>query len=344
MKIAVFEDVKNIKIREIEKPQVGETQVLVKIETCAICTWEQRVYSGVKEVPFPFVGGHELAGEIVEMGHKVDARTLSIGDKVVFGTNLACGQCYQCITGNEQNCEYFNHSQKLEGTPYRGLGGFAEYILADSKRVFRINNVSSDIATLVEPVSCVVHSVESADLAFGETVMVVGCGIMGLIHVQLALKKGCVVVAVDQKQERLDLAKEFGAHYIVNNSMENLDDVIMRITNEKGVNAIFNTVFVSKLAQELQPLLAINGRQVLYSSFYPDNPMTISPDTLHKRATRIIGTANSNSRDFIRSIALIENNIINLKPFIGRIIDFDNIEEALELSLTQEYYRVVIKM
>ncbi len=58
MKIAVFEDVKNIKIREIEKPQVGETQVLVKIETCAICTWEQRVYSGVKEVPFPFVGGH----------------------------------------------------------------------------------------------------------------------------------------------------------------------------------------------------------------------------------------------------------------------------------------------
>lgn len=342
MKIAVFEDVRKVRIKDIPTPEVWENQVLIKIEACAICTWEQRVYSGVKVVPFPFVGGHELTGEIVYIGSRVDSRILNVGDKVVYGTNLACGLCYQCKTGNEQNCEYFDHTQKLEGTPFRGLGGFSEYLLAESNRVFKIHNIQKEIATLIEPVSCCVHSIESAQIEFGEIVMVVGCGIMGLIHVQLAVKKGCVVIAIDMNDDRLEQARKFGAHRTINNSKCDLNNEINKVTKKLGVNAIFNTVFSSDVAQEMQQYLAINGRHVLYSSFYPDTPVSISPDTLHKKATRIIGTANSNSRDFIRSISLVENEIIDLKPFVGKIYDFEDIEDALEMSLTQKYYRVVI--
>lgn len=343
MKIAVFNDKKNIEIIEIPDMEINDNQVLIKVEACAICTWEQRVYTGVKAVPFPFVGGHEIAAEVVKIGKSVDQRNIKVGDKVVHGTFLSCGQCHQCKMFHEENCEHFNHAQPLPGTQLVGMGGFSEYMVANPRNLYKIHDVNPSEASLVEPVSCCVHSVELANLQFGETVMVFGCGIMGLIHVQLALNKGCSVIAGDMNEARLEKAKTLGAHHTINNQNEDLESRIQEITRGKGINAIFNTTPISAVAQELQKHLSIYGRQILYSSFYPDNPIQISPDTLHKRATQLIGTANSNSRDFIRSISLVENGLIDLKPFITKEYAFEDIQEALDEAIKGESFRVVVK-
>ncbi|MFQ7235790.1 MAG: alcohol dehydrogenase catalytic domain-containing protein, partial [Enterococcus hulanensis] len=117
MKTAVFYGIKDLKIEECDLPEVSENKILIKIEACAICTWEQRVYTGVKKVEYPFIGGHEIAAEIVALGSNIDKTKWQVGDKVVFGTNLACGECDFCKSGEEQNCLDFNHSKQLEGLP-----------------------------------------------------------------------------------------------------------------------------------------------------------------------------------------------------------------------------------
>lgn len=343
MRLAIFDAVKSLKIIDVPNMMISDNQVLIKVDACAICTWEQRVYTGVKEVPFPFVGGHEISGEVIKVGENVDQRNIKVGDKVVHGTMLSCGNCYQCKTGNEQNCLHLNHAQPLAGTNFVGMGGFSEYMIAYPHNLYKFNDIDPSEASLIEPVSCCVHSIESAELQFGETVMVVGCGIMGLIHVQLALNKGCRVIAVDLNQKRIQDAKALGAHYVINNKQENLSEKIHEITRSHGVDVIFNTTPVSSIADEMQEYLSIQGRQILYSSFYPDNPLNISPDRLHKQATKMIGTANSNPRDFMRSINLVEYGIIDLKPFVTQEFHFDDIVEAMEEAIKGDNYRIIIK-
>lgn len=344
MKLAVFNKLKSIIIEEIPMPKIRTGEILVKVEACAICTWEQRVYSGVKEVPFPFVGGHEISGEIVKVGEGINHKIWSLGDKVIYGTNLACGDCNQCKSGNEQNCEDFDHEKPIGDTGFIGMGGFSEYIIAKPQHLFKYENLNPIDASLTEPLSCCIHSVESADIQYGETVMVIGCGIMGQLHVQLSLLKGAKVIAVDMNQNRLDRASENGAHITINNGLENLEERIEATTKGKGVDVIFNTTAISKVAETVQPYLSINGRHILYSSFYPDNPVTISPDTLHKKATKIIGTANSNPRDFMKAIKLLEAGIIDLSQYVDEVYALEDIEEALESAILADKYRVVVSM
>lgn len=344
MKSAIFDAVKSIKFIDTPIPKPGRHEILIRIEACAICTWEQRVYLGIKEVPFPFLGGHEIAAEIVELGEDVNHLSWSVGDKVVYGTNLACGDCYQCKIGNHQNCEHFDHTKQIPSSDYIGLGGFSEYLIAKPNHLFKYQGVDPIEASLIEPVSCCIHSVESSNVEFGDKVMVVGCGIMGLIHVQLALRKGATVIAVDMNKERLDVAKELGAHFIINNKTEDLKRRLSELSHGLGMQHIFNTTPISSVAQEMQQYLSINGHHVLYSSYYPDDPILISPDTLHKKATRIIGTANSNSRDFMRAVAMVEAKTLTLKPFISHVYPFDEIKTALDKAVEGASFRVVLDM
>lgn len=208
MKTAVFYGIKDLRIEECDLPEVSENKILIKIEACAICTWEQRVYTGIKKVDYPFIGGHEIAAEIVALGSSIDKTKWQVGNKVVFGTNLACGDCDFCKSGEEQNCLDFNHSKHLEGLPHKGMGGLSEYMLVEPKHLFHYFGVTPEEAALTEPLSCVVHSCETADIQYGDLVVVIGCGIMGLLHVALAVKSGARVIACDLNSERLALAKK----------------------------------------------------------------------------------------------------------------------------------------
>ena len=212
LKTVVFYDVRNLVVEETPLPRVPYGMILIKIDTCAICTWEQRVYTGVKKVDYPFIGGHEIAGRIVQLGDGVNG-SWKIDDKVVFGTNLACGHCYYCRIGEEQNCLNFDHSKQQPGLPHKGMGGLSEYLVVNPENIFGYQNVSPEEASLTEPLSCVLHSVETANVNFGDYVLVVGAGIMGMFHLQLAQKRGAIVIVSDPNEERLKLAQKLGATY-----------------------------------------------------------------------------------------------------------------------------------
>ena len=343
MKTAVFYGIKDLKIEECDLPEVSENKILIKIEACAICTWEQRVYTGVKKVDYPFIGGHEIAAEIVALGSNIDKTKWQVGDKVVFGTNLACGECDFCKSGEEQNCLDFNHSKQLEGLPHKGMGGLSEYMLVESKHLFHYFGVTPEEAALTEPLSCVVHSCETADIQYGDLVVVIGCGIMGLLHVALAVKSGARVIACDLNSERLELAKKIGAHYIVDSSKEELSIKVKEISHNLGANVVFDTTPFHSVAEESIKLVSNTGKVILYSSFYPDEPVSFSPDKLHKGGYSIAGTANSNSRDFVRASKMISERVIDMRPFISEIVPFADVVAGFESAIKGDKYRVVVR-
>ncbi|MCC8060322.1 MAG: alcohol dehydrogenase catalytic domain-containing protein [Clostridiales bacterium] len=342
-KTLVFTGVRQIELREYPIPEVPDDKILVKVEASAICTWEQRVYTGVKKVDFPFIGGHEVFGRIMAMGDKVDQREWKIGDGVVVGAMLPCKNCYRCKSGNEQNCEHFNHSKQLDGLPEKGMGCLSSHLLMDPSNLFHVENVSPEAATVTEPLSCVLHSVETAEIGFGDIVVVIGCGIMGLLHVLLSVRRGACVVVSDTNEERTALALRLGASYAVNPAKEDLLERVLEIAGGLKAQVVFDTTPISAVAEDAVKVVGNNGKLVLYSSFYPDKPITISPDWLHKSGAKLLGTANSNSVDFVKASRLISLGIVDVQPFVSEVYELKDYKQAFESAAKGDKFRVVIK-
>lgn len=342
-KTLVFTGKRQIELREYPIPDVTDDKVLVKVDACAICTWEQRVYTGVKKVEYPFIGGHEMVGKIIKMGKNIDQRQWKIGDFVAIGVTLPCKNCYQCKSGNEQNCENFDHSKQQDGLPEKGMGGMSSHLLVSTDNLFHIANVSAEEATITEPLSCVVHSIETAQIELGDTVVVIGCGIMGLLHTILATKKGACVIVSDTNEERTALALKLGASYAINPQKENLEEKVKEITGDIKAQVVFDTTPISAVAEDAVKIVANNGRLVLYSSFYPDTPISISPDWLHKSAVKLLGTANSNTADFTKATRLLSQGIVDAKPFVSEVYDITDYTKAFESAIQGDKFRVVLK-
>ena len=342
MKTIVFKGVNDLAVEEYDVPKCGTDQILVRVEACAICTWEQRAYKGINKVEYPFIGGHEMAGHIVEMGENVDKRNWHIGDKVVCGAHFACGNCTQCKSGNAQACTHFDHSKQLPGLPYHGMGGLSSYYLISPTNCFHYDNVPAVEAAITEPVSCVVHSVEVADIQFGDIVLVIGCGIMGQLNAMLAAKKGAMVIVSDTNEERTRMALDLGAKYAINPAKDNLVEKIKEITKGEMCDAVIDTTPIVSVVSEAIACLANCGRVVFYSSFHPDEPVPFSPNYVHGHNIQLLGTANSNLRDFMRATRLISNGIISTKPFVSEVYTVDEAQQAFDSACKGDKFRVVI--
>ena len=324
-------------------PDVPVDKVLVEVDACAICTWEQRVYLGIKKVRFPFIGGHEMVGKIIAIGDKVNKKEWHINDKVAIGVTLACLNCFSCKSGNEQNCPNFDHSRQIDGLPYSGMGGLSSHLLVAPVNLFKYDNVSAEEATITEPLSCVIHSIETANVQMGDVVVVIGCGIMGLLHVLLAVRKGAAVIVSDTNTKRTDLALKLGARYAINPANEDLETRVKEITRGIKAQIVFDTTPIGEVVEEARKCLSNNGKLILYSSFYPDKPITFSADWLHKSAVQIMGTANSNARDFMKAVSMLSYGIVNVKPFISATYPVEKVHEAFESACKGDKFRVVVK-
>lgn len=344
IKAGVFTDAGKIEIQELEKPKPRGNEMLVKIKACAICTWEQRVFQGINKVKFPFIGGHETVGVIEEVGEDLQNSKWKVGDKVAIGLMLACGDCYYCRKGEQGSCNTFNHENKLRGFPYRGMGGFCEYQLVVPQNLFKISeDLPFEIGAFAEPLSCVIHSIEMAHIELGNNVAVIGAGMMGLLHAMLAKLQGARVLVFEPNEERLEIATKLGADEVINPSVDDPVEKVKELTEGRGADVIFNTTAISKIAEQTTKMVAKLGKIIFYSSYHPDIPISISPNWLHKNLVSLIGTANSNTRDFEKSCKFLSDRIIDPSPFVSGVVPFENIEEALQKSIQPGNFRVIIK-
>lgn len=343
LRTVVFKDVDHLEVEEFDVPEIGPDQILVRVEACAICTWEQRAYKGINKVEYPFIGGHELCGHIEAMGENVDARTWHIGDRVVCGAQFACDNCTQCKSGEENACQHFDHSKQLPGLPYHGMGGLSSHYVVNPANCFKVGDTAVEEAALTEPLSCVLHCVEASDIQFGDVVLVIGCGIMGQLNVMLSALRGAMVIVSDTNEERTKLACELGAKIAINPAKENLVERISEITGGEMCNVVIDTTPIVSVVQDAIDCLASAGKVVFYSSFHPDEPVPFSPNLVHKRNLQFIGTANSSQRDFVRATRLISEGVVSLKPFVSEVYPVEQAQEAFDSACKGDKFRVVVK-
>lgn len=331
MRVGVLSGPNLAEMRWTAKPKVEKGQILVKIEACALCTFEQRMYTGLKKVDYPYVGGHEVAGHIAKIGEGVDAQW-QLGQKVALRTFYRCGQCDYCHQGEDTMCTGKPSQRPLEA--YEGIGGLSDYFLCDPSILFPLRqDIDIKQASLTEPLSCVLHSIDQANIDFGETVMVVGAGIMGLLHTQLARMRGAKVVMVDIDDQRLSFAREMGANEVINPSRDTLPE---------KMDVIIYTPANAALIKTYLPLLNKKGRLVLYGSFHPDHEVGITFNQLHYEQLRIIGAVNPGTKDFLRASRMINHQLIDLSPYISDVYPVEEIDQAFKSAVAGGRYRVVV--
>ena len=173
MRVGVMAGVGAIDVVDVPIPQAGPGEILVRLHATAICTWEQRSFSGAQSNKFPFVGGHEMAGVVAAIGPGVDT-DLEIGERVALGPS-SCGRCHWCLTGQDRVCKQHYAGVVKYGEAW-GPGGFAQYKVHPADGVYRVGDAPFETAALAEPLSCALHANRLLEHRVGRDVVVLGAG------------------------------------------------------------------------------------------------------------------------------------------------------------------------
>ena len=337
-KVSVLSAEKTIEIREPELINPQGSQVLLKVEASAICTLEQRIYSGSMK-NYPFAGGHEVAGRVAETGEKV--KNLKKGDLAVVRLLTNCGECYYCRTGHENQCEHSFRAQVHQGIP--GPGGLSEYMLVDSRTVYKTgNDMDPGHAVLAEPLACCVHSIRNGRISLGDDVAVIGAGVMGAFHIKLAKLQGSRVIACEVDPARLEIARSMGADILINSKEKDPVDAIRELTEGRGADVVFCTAAIPSLADQAVKMTGKLGRTVMYSSFHPKDPISLDVNAVHYSEMIITGSVNPGIRDFYTAVRLLSLGLVDPSGLVSGSYPLEKINDAFEQAIKPGTYRVVV--
>lgn len=340
MKAVAVTNKKKIEILEVEKPVARHGQVLIKIHSCLLCTWEQRIFSGESSMTLPFIPGHEAAGEIVSIPDETTT-TFRVGDRVVFKTLDDCGHCTFCYQGYNNLCS--GTPEKRTYSNIASSGGLAEFIAMDVGKVFLVSDkIHYAHAAFTEPLACCVHSLKRVNPDFGETVVIIGAGIMGMLHLKLSLLRGCRVIVIEPREDRRMIAENAGAHFTIDPINDNAELIIKDITAGLGAEYIFFTAAKSSIAEAALKFLKKMGTIVYYGSFQPNDPITIDPNAIHYGEYVITGSYSPSIVDFYTASRLLSNNLIDVKEFLTEEWNISDAQKAMESAINPDTFRVAI--
>ena len=340
MRVGIMAGVREIGVRDVAIPEPASGEILVRLHATAICTWEQRSYSGAQDNKFPFIGGHESAGEIVAFGPGVSSE-LEIGDRVALGPS-SCGQCHWCLTGQDRACKRHYAGAVSYGSAW-GPGGFAEYKAHPADGVYPVGDAPYDQAALAEPLSCALHASRLLGIYVGEDVVVLGAGVMGLMNVIAAKKHGARVIVSEIDKDRLERAKRMGADELIDASTTDPVARVKELTGGRGAEAVIAAIGHEKANEQGLAMLADRGRYVLFASAHPEPPLGVSPNELHNRETGVFGVVSKDKQDFYAASRLIRYGQVDLAPLIDIRFPLDQVGAALDHAIQPGTYRVIVE-
>lgn len=343
MKVVAVTGERKVEIIEMTKPLPKPEQILIKLKACALCTYEQRAYKNVSRISLPFVGGHEIAGEIAQIGSNVNPEKYRPGMKVAARIIYKCGTCYYCRHGQENLCLETNR-QLVTEPGVSGLGGLGQFITVDPTQVWLLpDDMPLERATLTEPVACVVNSFEKGNPQFGDDVVIIGGGIMGMLHLMCAKLKGTRTIMSEPYEQRRKLAMELGCDITIDPMQTDPVKAIKNLTDGRGAEVVFNTTPISAVAEQAVQMTGKMGRCVMYSSQHPDEPIKVSANWLHNSEAVITGAVSPSVHSFDIAVKLLTKNIINPEKLISGIFDYTQADRAFEAAIKPDTYRIIIK-
>jgi len=272
MRVAMYYNNHDVRLEEMSAPQIGPGELLVRVEACGICGSD--VMEWYRRNRVPLVLGHEIGGQIVAVGDGVER--YKVGDRVSAAHHVPCNTCHYCLSGHHTVCD------TLRRTNF-DPGGFAEYLRLPAINVDRgvlllPDEISYEEATFIEPLACILRGQRLTHIQPGQSVLVIGSGIAGLLHVQLARALGAgPVVATDINEYRLETAKNLGADAAIH-AKEDLPQHLRQLNQGRLADlVIVCTGATSAVTQALQSVE--RGGTVLF--FAPTEPGVTIPISIN---------------------------------------------------------------
>jgi L-iditol 2-dehydrogenase len=345
VKVARFYAPGDIRLEEMPEPQVSAGEVKIRVKNCSACGTDVKILrSGHPNMSAPQVMGHEIAGEITDIGEGVEG--WAVGDGVQVIAAIPDGTCPDCLAGKFTVCP----NQVSMG--YQFAGGFAEFLIVPREvlRVDGLNRIPVGVsfaeASVAEPLACVINGQELARVGKGETVVIVGSGPIGCLHVRLARSRGAAkIILIDLNSERLAVAAQLVKPDLTIASGET-DPVqaVLDATGGRGADVVI-TAAASALAQEQGLLmLARQGRLSLFGGLPKDAPtITIDSNLVHYRELTVIGVNGSSPAHNKMALDLIARGEVRVDDLITHRIPLDNVLEALEIVARGEAIKVTIE-
>jgi L-iditol 2-dehydrogenase len=311
----------HLEIAEAPVPAVGPGEVLVRVEACGICGSDVHGYDGGsgRRIP-PIVMGHEAAGTVAAVGSGVSG--FAAGDRVTFDSTVYCGECDFCKRGEVNLCD----NRQVIGVScgdYRRHGAFAEYVAVPQRILYHLpDGIAFSEAAMLEAVSVALHAVRVSELKGGETALVVGAGMIGLLTLQAARALGCAKVLIaDIDETRLKLAREVGADATLLGSGEKIVAEVMKLTDGRGVEIALEAVGRNETIATAIDCTRKGGTVTLIGNIRPE--VTLPLQKVVSRQLRLQGSCAS-SGEYPQAIELIAAGKIKVGPLITAVAPLED--------------------
>ncbi len=314
MLVAKYYNNNDIRLEELPTPKIGPGEILVKVHASGICGTDVMEWYRIKKAPR--ILGHEIAGEIIES--KSDK--YKKGERVFVSHHVPCNKCKYCLAGNHTACDTLHQGNY-------DPGGYSEFI-----RVPKINvdygvyvlpdQVSYEEGTMIEPLACGIRGLRLIDIRENQTVLILGCGISGILNIQLAKLKGARVVATDINEYRLNKAKEFGA------------DEVIPADQDLNIKADRVIICTGSYAAVEQAFHCIDKKGIILLFAIPNRDIAIPIPDFWRNELTVTSSYGAAPVDLEEALALIADKKINVK---------DTITQKLPLAQIQEAFKIVVE-
>jgi L-iditol 2-dehydrogenase len=334
MKVARWYNNQDIRIEEIPRPTPGPQDILIKVISCGICGSD--IVEWYRLPRAPLIPGHEIGGIVVETGLSVT--DYLPGDRVFVAPKVPCLKCDYCQKGYYPLC-----TEVKERLP----GGFAEYILVPGALVANgmrrlSDQITYDQSTFIEPLACVVRAQRLAGIQAGQTVLVFGCGMSGLLHIKLAKAKNCKIIATDITRKKLEYARKFGADILIN-ADENVPEALVA-RNRKQVDVVILCTSALPAVEQAWQCVDKGGTVVFFAVPDPDKKVEIPINYFWMREVRILTSYYCGPPDINEAFSLIESRAVIVDDLITHKLPLREIAKGFQLVIEgKDSIKVIIE-
>ena len=340
---AVLSAVNDLRLEQVATPSPGPGEVLLAVGATTLCGTDVRIMRGAKTqgVATPVILGHELAGHIAEVGPGVTEFTPGVAAALMPG--IPCRRCWECTHDLENACE------RLRIVGYSVDGGLAEYVLVPAESIeagclFTVEaDVGSEALALAEPLACAVTGQHAAPVEVGDTVLIMGAGPIGLLHLQLSRLSGARTVIVSQPgAERRAHADRLGATVTVDPGSEDLAAVVGEHTGGRGVDVAIICAGAVELVNEALLLCRTGGRVNIFAGLPGDGATPLHGNVVHYRQVSLAGSSNTRRRDYRTALDLIASGRVDTAGLVTHRYPLTEVAAAFDRVVAGDGLKVAV--
>jgi len=329
MKAAVFIGKEKVQLRDVPIPKIKDDEVLIKVRAVGLCGTDIHIFKGEYFTDFPVIPGHEFSGVVEQVGEQT--RYFGEGDRVTADPNIFCESCYFCKRNLQNHCE---NLRVIGVSGSNANGAFAEYVAVPYKNVFHLDrSMSFEDGALVEPVACIAHGMDMAEIKFGSEVLIVGAGPIGQLLLQsVRACGGAKVIILDVDGEKLKTAKELGADIAL--PADGSESKRLKEIAPRGFDYVIDATGIPEIVERSFRYLKKAGTYLVFGVCPKESNIRINPYEIFLYDWKIIGSF-AIRKNFSQSINMLSDKKIRTDKLVSLRYPIERFPELLELKMTR---------